>query len=327
MADGKPERTDWAMRVVTRVARAVPHPDPPTPRYLRYRRGEVLPPRLVRPLLGPVRRDVELSELTVTARDGARLPVRLYRPRHRTAKLPLVVAFHGGGFVFGSFVENDWLCTQVAGRVDAVVASVGYRLAPEHPAPGPGEDCWDATRWLWERATALGADRTRMSVLGSSAGGNLAALVALAHRDLVRDRPQIAPLTHQVLVYPATDLTLSSPSIALADDDAFLSREALEWFGRQYVPQDRPDRVALDDARVSPLHASDHTDLAPALILVGGRDPLRDDGTRYADVLRAAGVPVRVELHPDAVHGFMSLPRLLSAARVGADQVVEFLRT
>jgi acetyl esterase len=314
------------MRLLTRVARAVPHPDPPTARYLRYRRGQVLPSRVVRPLLGPVRRDVDLTELTVPVRDGRRVPVRLYRPRVRTTKLPLVVAFHGGGFVFGSFVENDWLCTQVAGRAGAVVASVGYRLAPEHPAPGPGEDCWDATCWLRDRATSFGGDRTRMSVLGTSAGGNLAALVALADRDLGRDVPGTAPLLSQVLVYPATDLTLSSPSIALADHDAFLSRDALEWFGRQYVPQDGPHPVALDDPRVSPLHASDHTDLPPALILVGGRDPLHDDGTRYADTLRAADVPARVLDYPGAVHGFMSLPRLSRDARTGADEVVDFLR-
>jgi acetyl esterase len=213
------------------------------------------PPALSRRLLGPVPRGIRVSDRTLPLA-SVDLPARVYEPSPRDERpLPLVVNFHGGGFVFGSLSQTDWLCGQIASRVGAVVVSVSYRLAPEHPAPVPFEDCRDATEWLIAAAEKLGADPNRTTVMGSSAGGNLAALVALAHRDLCRSDPRVPPLVHQVLVYPATDLTLSSPSVVELSEAPILTRAIMDWFGRRYLPQGEPDSLPGDDPRVSPLFA------------------------------------------------------------------------
>lgn len=308
----------------TRASRRLPHPEQPTARFLAAMRYSP-PLPVTRLFLGPLSRRLRIFERSIQVGDAV-LTVRIYQPDGATPETqrPLMINFHGGGFVFGNLAQADWVCAQLADRNAAVVASVSYRLAPEHPAPVPFDDAWGATRWLIEHADELGADPAAVSVMGASAGGTLAALVALAHRDACRVEPDLAPLRHQVLLYPATDLTLGSPSVTEFAEGPIVTRAVLEWYGRHYLPQGLPTSIAGDDPRVSPLHHPDHTDVAPALILVAGQDGLRDDGIRYGEVLTASGVPAEVVAYPDALHGFISMPMLSRAARQALDAVVDF---
>ena len=307
-------------RLLTAANSRLPRPDPPPASYLRRGRGE-LPRPLSRLLLGPVSRGVELVDQVLPTSPYA-VPVRVYRPRRTAGLLPLVINLHGGGFVFGNLTGADWLCGQLADRTGALVVSVDYRLAPEHPAPAPYEDAWSATCWLLDHALELGADPGRAVIVGESAGGNLAALVTLTLRDRRRAEPAAPGLLGQVLVYPSTDLTMTSASATALVDAPVLSRTAIEWYGRQYVPQGLPHSIPLDDPRVSPLRAADHTDLPPALIVAAGLDPLRDDALGYAAALARADVPVRTVLYPQAVHGFVSIPRFEPAAAQALDEAV-----
>ena len=273
---------------------------------------------------GVVVRDTCLDVAAGTT-DG-RVPVRLYRGRSTPAQgAPLVVGFHGGGWALGNLQQGDWVCSELAAQLSAVVVSVDYRLAPEDPAPAGFEDCWAVTRWLLANAATLGADAGRTAVMGDSAGGNLAALVAIAHRDALRaggEGSPTVPLRHQVLVYPATDLTMSSPSIAARPNAPVLPRRNMDRFLELYLGT---STLGPSDPRVSPLWVDDHTDLAPALVQTADNDPLEDDGERYADALRAAGVPVRYTRYAGVPHGFMSFPGAAPAARQGLAEIVQEL--
>ena len=311
-------------RLLMAAQRRMPRPDEPSARYLAGLRRE-MPRRLARLLLGSVGMDVVIRDITVPVTDTL-LTARVYRHRDLGPDpQPLVVNFHGGGFVFGNLTAADWLCGQLAARTGATVVSVGYRLAPEHPAPTPFRDSWSATRWLVEHAGLLGGDRLQVTIMGESAGANLAALIALASRDLSRTDPDWPPLARQILAYPAVDLTLSSASIAELADAPMLRKKTLDWYGRLYLPQGLDTSIAANDPRVSPIFAADHTDLPPALVLIAGEDPLRDDGTRYAAVLAAAGVPVQTQVFPEAIHGFLSIPLFEPAAHEALKAIVAYL--
>jgi acetyl esterase/lipase len=255
-------------------------------------------------VFGRVARGVELADETAAGAEG-QLPVRVYRP-HRvgTGPLPLVVNFHGGGWTLGSLDSADWLCSNVAVALPAVVVSVDYRLAPDHRWPVAAEDCYAALVDLVGRAGALGADPTRVAVMGDSAGGNLAAVVSLMSRD--RSGPAIG---FQGLLYPATDLTLGSPSIERNADAPILTRADVVTFRDHYLGGQDPRQPYA-----SPLHAADHRGLPPALVQVAEHDPIRDDGVRYADALRASGVPVRTTEYVGMPHGYLSFPRLCRCA-------------
>lgn len=298
----------------------MPRPEPPTPAYLARVRRE-LPPVLARFVLGAMGSDVALENITIAV-DGAEVKARIYRPKGGPRTSELLVNFHGGGFVFGNLTAADWLCGNIAGRAGMTVVSVDYRLAPEYPAPVPYQDCLAATTWLIEHAERLGVDPHQVSVMGESAGGNLAALVALASRDRSRADDRWPALVRQILLYPATDLTLSSASVAELADAPMLRRTSLDWYGRRYLPQGLPNSLASDDPWVSPIYAPDHRELAPALIFAAGQDPLRDDALRYADKLAAAEVPVRTVLYPDAIHGFASIPLFEPAAHQALAEIV-----
>ncbi len=245
------------------------------------------------------------------------LPLRVYRPRVRDTDatadpLPVVVNFHGGGWVSGDPQQSEWWCSAVAARAGVVVVSVDYRLAPEHPFPVPAEDCYAATAWVAEHAAELGVDAARLAVMGDSAGGNLAAVVALMARD--RGGPAIAL---QVLIYPSVDLGADFPS---KDENAHapvLTRKDVDTTWRLYVQGD------ADPAHpyASPLHA-EHHDLPPALIQTAQFDPLRDQGPAYAAALRAAGVSVRLTNYVQAVHGFISLPHVTVGVTQALAEVV-----
>ncbi|MGY1846739.1 MULTISPECIES: alpha/beta hydrolase fold domain-containing protein [unclassified Blastococcus] len=255
-------------------------------------------------LLGGVAPGVTLQD-GVTAGAAGPLAMRVYRPRGAAGgPLPLVVNFHGGGWVLGSLDQADWLCSNVAATVGAVVVSIDYRLAPAHPWPAAPEDCYAALVDVAARAGELGADPGRLAVMGDSAGGNLAAVVALMSRD--RSGPAIAV---QALLYPATDLTFGSASIAENADAPVLTRRDMEAYRAHYLG-DR-DRA---HPYVSPLLAADHGGLPPALVQVAEHDPIRDDGLRYAETLRAARVPVRATTYVGMPHGYLAFPRLCRSA-------------
>src|SRR5215472_16885687 len=245
------------------------------------------------------------------------IPARVYRPlRAGPGPRPLIVYFHGGGFVFGNLRMGDWLCTSVAARVGAVVVSVDYRLAPVHRFPVAVEDCYAALAWAAANAADLGAagadgadgadgahgPDARLSVMGESAGGTLSAVMCLLARD--RGGPEIS---HQALIYPATDMTaVRSP----AKDMPFLSHDEMTAYRRLYLgPDGNPAKPWA-----SPLLAASHDGLPPALIQVAEHDPLREDGARYAAALRAAGVPVRFTEYVGVPHGFVNFPRLCRSA-------------
>jgi acetyl esterase len=311
-------------RVLVEALRRLPRPETPSERYLAGLRRE-LPRGMARVLLGPVGTDVAIRDITVPSSDTL-LPARVYRRRTvDTAAQPMVINFHGGGFVFGNLTAADWLCGQVAARAGVTVVSVGYRLAPEYPAPMPFLDSWTATQWLIGNAALLDADPLRVSLMGESAGGNLAALIALASRDQSRVDPAWPRLCRQILAYPAVDLTLSSPSISELADGPMLRRATLDWYGRLYLPQGLQTSIPADDPQVSPIFASDHSDLPPTLIIAAGEDPLRDDALRYAEVLRAAGVVVESRMYESAIHGFLSIPLFERAAYQALHAIVDSL--
>jgi acetyl esterase len=268
-------------------------------------------------LFGGVAAGVRVSE-RVFPGPASGIPVRVYRPAGLDSCAgPLVVQFHGGGFVFGGIQMGAWACSQVALRVGAVVVSVDYRLAPVHRFPAAVEDCYAAVAWAAANAAELGAEGP-VGVMGESAGGNLAAVACLLARD--RGGPRIA---HQALLYPATDMTgdgMASASARANPHAPFLSAAEMTAYRRLYLGADGDPASPL----ASPLRAASHEGLPPALIQVAEHDPLRDDGAAYAAALRAAGVPVRLTEYVGMPHGFLNFPGLCrGAAQALAELVAE----
>lgn len=258
--------------------------------------------------------DVLVGAKTAVGPDGVEIPIRVYRPADAVDDvLPLIVNFHGGGFISGDPQQSEWWCSSIAHGVRAIVVSVDYRLAPEHPFPAASDDCYAATVWAAEHAVDLGADGSRLAVMGDSAGGNLAAVVAVMARD--RGTPAIAL---QLLIYPAVDLVNTYPS---EDENEFapIIGKADLHAPELYCPGHESDPYA------SPLFAK-HDGLAPALIQTAQHDPLRDQGVAYAEALRAAGVEVRLTNYVDAVHGYISIPGVVPAARQALTEAVDALR-
>jgi acetyl esterase len=285
---------------------------------IRARRNEPVPHWWPASLLtGAIARTVRITARDVVLPDRtARL--RVYTPtRGASAPLPLVVFFHGGGWVWGDPRSYDAFCSQVARRIPAVVVSADYRLAPEHRMPTAAEDAYAATVWLAENAEQFGADRSRLAVAGDSAGGNLAAVVAILARD--RGGPSIA---HQVLIYPGTDGTLSSPSLQERAHGPILTLASVRAYRSMYLGPDGDAR----DIRMSPLLAQDLSGLPPALVQSAELDPLRDDASRYAQRLRGHGTPVRYTEYVGAPHGYISIPGAVRGSAQAMAEIVTELR-
>jgi acetyl esterase len=247
---------------------------------------------------------------------GGDIPVRVYVPEG-SAPRPALVYFHGGGWVICNLDTHDVVCRALARRAGAVVVSVDYRLAPEHPFPAAVDDCYAATAWVAANAQELGVDPERVCVGGDSAGGNLAAVVSLRSRD--EQGPAIAL---QAMVYPVTDLSsFETESYVEFATDHQLTRPMMEWFRNHYVPN------AADwlHPYASPLLAPDLSRLPPALVITAECDPLRDEGEAYARRLEQAGVPVTCTRYAGMIHPFFSLsgaiPRALDAIQQFADAV------
>jgi len=269
--------------------------------------------------LGRPASGVDISTSSFPARHGD-LPLRVYTPETWSrSPRPVVVNFHGGGFVLGSARQADWTCSLVARELDAIVVSVDYRLAPTHRFPAGVEDCYDALVWTAAHAVHLGGDATRVGVMGDSAGGNLAAVVSIMARDAG------LRVAHQALIYPVTDMTerlQQDPSYLGNERGIVLSNDDMEVFHGHYLLED----ADLTDFRLSPLLAADLTDLPPAVVVVAGLDPLHDCGIRYAQALADAGNQVRVEDFHLMPHGFLSFPYFCHGARPAVDAIVESQR-
>jgi acetyl esterase len=231
---------------------------------------------------------------------AASIPIRVYRPVDDDTFTGAVMFFHGGGFVIGDLDTHDAVCRELCVGTGCTVIAVDYRLAPEHRFPAAVEDCWDATRWVVDHADELHIDPARLVVAGDSAGGNLAAVIALLARQ--HGGPDLAL---QVLVYPAVDGADGGWQSRVDNAEGYLLTAAqMDWFVDHYVPS-----VTLrNDWRVAPLRAASHDGLAPALVITAEFDPLRDEGAAYAAALQASGVPVQHSLYDGAIHVFFQLP-------------------
>ena len=235
------------------------------------------------------------------------IPLRVYRPAGVPASTPLAVLvfFHGGGWVIGDLETHDVLCRQLTAGSGVSVVSVDYRLAPEHKFPAAVDDAWAATRWVVAHAGELAVDASRLAVGGDSAGGNLAAVVALLARG--KGAPAIAV---QVLIYPVTDLVGETRSYRDFAEGYLLTREGMRWFIAHYLTAE----AEAADWRASPIRAQSIAGLPPALIVTAGFDPLRDEGEAYAERLRDAGVRVDSVCYGGMIHGFVPMGRLLDTA-------------
>lgn len=255
----------------------------------------------------PVHPELRVVDLAI---DGPAGPIgtRIYWPPTcpDQAEAPVVLYFHGGGFVMGDLDTHDGTCRQHAVGADAIVVSVDYRLAPEHPYPAAIEDAWAATRWVAEHGRQVGADLGRIAVAGDSAGGTIAAVIAQRARDMGGP-----PIVFQLLWYPSTLWDQSLPSLAENADAPILDVKAIAAFSRWYAGE-----IDLHNppAPMAPGRAENLADLPPAYIAVAGYDPLRDDGIRYGELLAAAGVPVEVHNAQTLVHGYVGYAGVVAAS-------------
>ena len=231
--------------------------------------------------------------------------MRLFEPRSARAPRPVLVYFHGGGFVVGSLASYDGVCRKLARDADAIVVSVDYRLAPEHKFPAGIEDGVAAARWVLAHAASLGGNPRAVALGGDSAGGNLTAVVAQALRK------DAARPVFQLLVYPAVDLTCSMPSHRLFREGYLLTEKSIAWYLDNYLNDAREKK----DPCASPLFATDLSGLPPALVLTAGFDPLRDEGKAYAEKMQAAGVEVR---HQCVAGGIQGSSRSAASSRTRA---------
>ena len=265
---------------------------------------------------GPPEPVASVSEAQVPGTDGS-IPVRVYVPDGGTAPRPALVFFHGGGWVRGSLNTHDNLCRSLANGAACVVVSVDYRMAPEHVFPAAVDDCVAVTRWVADNAANLGIDATRIAVGGDSAGGNLAAVVALVLRDV--DGPD---LVYQLLLYPVIDRNFETPSYVDNAEGYMLTREAMRYYWRTY----QPDEALADDPRASPIRARDLSGLPPALVITAEYDPLRDEGHAYARRLEAEGVPTIYSEYAGTVHGFITSAGVLDLGKQGVREAGAALR-
>ncbi len=255
----------------------------------------------------PAAPDVAESRgLTAEGPHGA-IPLRLVRPRGAAAsdRLPVLVYYHGGGWTIGDLDTHDTLTRELANGAGCAVVSVDYRMGPEHRFPAAVDDCLAATYWVRRNADALGVDASRLAVGGDSAGGNLAAVVAIAARDAGD-----LPIVYQLLIYPATDMRRGAPSHTTNGQGYLLTADTIRYFHDHYI-----DDAKLDlDWRASPLLADDLKNLPPALVVTAGYDPLRDEGLQYAARLTDAGNRATYVCFERQIHGFVTMGRVIAEA-------------
>lgn len=267
-------------------------------------------------MMRPVNPEVAIGAVedrTITTAAGE-LPLRIYRPA-ADGPHPLLISFHGGGWVIGDLDTADAVCRRMANAANCIVISVDYRLAPEHVYPAAVDDAYAATCWVAENRAELGGNG-KLAVTGESAGANLAAVVCQKARD--ENGPSI---DFQLLAYPVVDHDLSRGSYTENGEGYLLETETMAWFWEQYCPPARRSEPAA-----SPMLADSLTDLPPALVLTAEFDPLRDEGNAYAEALAAAGVPARSLCFDGLVHDFLATAELFECSGAAFDQVAAELK-
>jgi acetyl esterase len=247
---------------------------------------------------------------------GGEITVRVYKPAGMGPH-PVLVFYHGGGWVIGDLYTHDGICRSIVNAAGCAVASVDYRLAPEFKYPVPVEDSYAGLLWVVANATRLGLDSARIAVGGDSAGGNLAAVMALLARD--RRGPR---LLLQILVYPVTNYDFGTASYRENGTGFVLTTDDMRWFWRHYLSREEQGR----EMTASPIRAKSLADLPPALVITAGCDPLRDEGDAYAGRLRDAGVAVTLTPYPGMFHGFLRMTRILDQSRVLLDEIAGALK-
>ncbi|MDW3652816.1 MAG: alpha/beta hydrolase [Bacteroidia bacterium] len=257
----------------------------------------------------------EIRDEQISVRDGEEISVRVYRPSNQQ-NLPLIVFYHGGGFVLRSIESHDLVCRRISRDNQAVVVSVGYRLAPEHKFPIPHQDCYDATLWAVKHAEQLGANPDELIVMGDSAGGNLATIVSILARDL--GGPSIKK---QVLIYPSADARLNHPSIDTYGRGYFLTRPLMQWFVDHYKSKEEDILNPL----MSPLLTEDLSNLPPTFLCTAALDPLKDEGAAYAKRLQEAGNQLEFKEYPNVIHGFFNMPKVSKESLEAHRDVQNFL--
>ena len=280
-------------RRLYRERRAVTHPEPPP--------------------------SAETRDLQASGPHGP-IPLRLYHPlpaAQRKTAPPVLVYYHGGGWVIGDLDTHDTLCRELANASGCAVVAVDYRMAPEHRVPTAVDDCIAATRWVHEHAPELGVDASRLAVGGDSAGGNLAAVVALALRDAGD-----LPVRFQLLIYPATDQRRGAPSHTTNGQGYLLTADTMAYFHDHYIP----DAAQDNDWRASPLLHPDLSKLPPALVLTAGYDPLRDEALQYSQALTQAGNRCTHILFERQIHGFVLMGKVLDEANTAVQICAAELR-
>jgi acetyl esterase len=275
---------------------------------------EEMPPTEARALYSAGQ--VPSTEVVHEIRDiqAGSIPCRLYRPSAQT-DLGLLVFFHGGGWVIGDLNSHDGVCRSLANKSGHAVLSVDYRLAPEHKFPAAFDDCAAAVKWAYDNAASLGVDNTRIAVGGDSAGGNLAAAVALA---------EVVPLKFQMLIYPAVDMRMESPSISENAHAPILTKSVMAWFVNLYLNSDA-DRLNI---HASPIVASDELlkRMPPAIVITAQFDPLRDEGEAYGKRLVENGVSATITRYNGAFHGFFNMITILDDAQSAHAQATTLLK-
>jgi len=248
------------------------------------------------------------------------IPLRLYRDQPVAgAGQPAVVFYHGGGWVIGDLESHDGVCREIAHRAGVTVIAVDYRLAPEHAFPAAVDDAFAATKWVVDNADELGVDAARVSVAGDSAGGNLAAVVALMAKEAGAPR-----LQSQVLIYPVADLSMRHGSHARLVEQLPIPRTTLSWFYELYVP----NRAQYEDWRASPAlaTAAQFKNLPPTLLITAGYDPLGDEGLELGEKIAAGGAKVEGARFDGQIHGFLTMARLIDEANDAFDRIAAFLK-
>lgn len=259
-----------------------------------------------------------VDALAIPGRAGS-IPARVYRPltlREANGLSPCLVFFHGGGWVIGNLDSHDVVCRTLAHEGQLIVISVDYRLAPEHRFPAAVEDAIAATEWISNNAGSLEIDAAGLFVGGDSAGGNLAAVVAINAREA---GPKVAG---QVLIYPATDFSMSHPSHSEPETSALLTHSVIRWFSDHYLN----GADGIGDWRASPARTQNLSGLPPAFVLTAGADPLRDEGDEFAVRLGNAGVPVTYRTYPGQFHGFITMGKLLPKAGEAMREIGNWLK-